>query len=165
MTRFFAACATHEAGGRRCAQDPDPPGGVIDDRQHLHAGAAQGDGLEEVTGEQGVGLGAEEVCPGGRTALGCWVDPGLLEDLPRSGGGGLDPEDEEFARDAPVDPAGILSCQAKHQEADGADGARPAGALGMGFGRVLAREEVRCQRSTVSGRTCNRSRLSTLGRS
>ena len=34
------------------AQDPDPPGGVLDDRQHVQAGAAQGDGLKEVTGKQ-----------------------------------------------------------------------------------------------------------------
>jgi len=50
---------------RGCAQDPDPPGGVLDDRQAVHTGAAQGDGLEEVAGQHGVGLGAEEVSPGG----------------------------------------------------------------------------------------------------
>jgi hypothetical protein len=83
-------------------QDPDPPGGVLDDRQHIQAGAGLGDGLEEVAGKQGPGLGAEEVSPGGRSAFGCWVDPGLPEDLPHGGGGSLDPEDEEFAVDAAV---------------------------------------------------------------
>ena len=42
---------------RGCAQDPDPPGGVLDDRQDVQTGAAQGDGLEEVAGQHGVGLG------------------------------------------------------------------------------------------------------------
>jgi len=36
----------------------------------------------------------------------------------------------------------ILSCQAKHQLADGADGARPAWAPGAGSGRVAARQDV-----------------------
>ena len=44
--------------------------------------------------------------------------------------------------DAPVAPAGILSCQAQHQLADGADGARPARATGAGPGRVAARQQV-----------------------
>ena len=134
----------HPAGSgvRDGAQDPDPPAGVLDDRQHVDTGAAQGDRLEEVAGEQGPGLGAEEVSPGGGGALGCRVDPGLLKDLPDGGGGDLDPEDEQFAVDAAVAPAGILSCQAKHQLADGADGARPARAPGAGSGRVAARQDV-----------------------
>src|ERR1700683_817845 len=39
------------------AQDPDAPAGVLDDRQDVQARAGQGDGLEEVAGEQSVGLG------------------------------------------------------------------------------------------------------------
>ncbi len=45
-------------------------------------------------------------------ALGCGVDPGLVEDLPHGGGGGLDTGDEQFAVDAPVAPAGVLPGQA-----------------------------------------------------
>jgi hypothetical protein len=45
----------HWAAGR--AQDPDRRVlGRLDDRQQT--GAAQGDGFEEITGQQGVGLGA-----------------------------------------------------------------------------------------------------------
>ena len=44
--------------------------------------------------------------------------------------------------DAPVSPAGVLSCQAKHQLADGADGARPARAPGAGPGRMAACQQV-----------------------
>ena len=68
--------------------------------------------------------------------------PASLEDLPHGGGGDLDAEDEEFAVDAPVAPARILPCQAQHQLADGADGARPARAPGAGPGRVAARQQV-----------------------
>ena len=64
MTRFLAAWATQEAGRMRGrAQDPDPPTGVLDDRQHVQACAGQGDGLEEFGGKQGVGLGTEEGQP------------------------------------------------------------------------------------------------------
>ena len=68
--------------------------------------------------------------------------PACVEDLPHGGGGDLDAEDEEFAVDAPVAPGRVLPCQAQHQQADGADGARSARAPGAGSGRVAARQEV-----------------------
>jgi len=54
--------------------------------------AGQGDRLEEVTGQQGLGLGAQEIGPRGGTALGCRVDPGVVQDLPDGGSGDLYPE-------------------------------------------------------------------------
>jgi hypothetical protein len=62
--------------------------------------------------------------------------------IPNGGGRDLDAEDEELAVDAPVAPAGILPRQARHQQADGADGARPARTAGAGPGRVAARQDV-----------------------
>ena len=62
-------------GMRGRAEDLDPPGGVLDDRQDVHPRAGRHDGLEEVAGEQGPGLRAEETGPGGSGALGCRVDP------------------------------------------------------------------------------------------
>ncbi|WP_158853336.1 hypothetical protein [Saccharothrix deserti] len=76
------------------AEDADPAAGVLDDGEHVQAGTAQGGGLEEVAGEQGVGLRAEEGRPDGSGALGCRVDPGVLEDLSDGGGGDLDSEYE-----------------------------------------------------------------------
>src|SRR5438477_13046958 len=103
--------------------------------------ASQGDGLEEVARNQGPGLGAEETDPGSGDTLGRGVDPGLLQDLPHGGGRDLNPEHEQFAVDAALAPAVVLPCQAQHQLADGADGARTARALGPGPGRVAARQE------------------------
>jgi hypothetical protein len=37
---------------RSRAQDPDPAAGVLDNRPHIPAGAAQGDSLNEVAGKQ-----------------------------------------------------------------------------------------------------------------
>ena len=113
---------------RSCAQDPDPPGGVLDDRQHEQVPARHGDRLEEIAGEQGSGLGAEEIGPGGSGAVGCRVDPGVVEKLPYGGRGDLDAEDEQFAVDAAVAPGRVLSCQAQYQLADGADGTADRGA-------------------------------------
>jgi hypothetical protein len=44
--------------------------------------------------------------------------------------------------DAAVASARILCRQAQHQQAHGADGARPAWALGAGPGRMTARQQV-----------------------
>jgi hypothetical protein len=44
--------------------------------------------------------------------------------------------------DAAVTPARILCCQAQHQQADGADGARPTRAIGTGPSRVTACQQV-----------------------
>jgi hypothetical protein len=51
----------------------------------------RGDRLQEVARQQGVGLGVQEVRPGAGGPLGRRVDPGLLQDLPDSGGRGPDP--------------------------------------------------------------------------
>lgn len=91
-----------------CAQDPDAAGGVLDDRQHEQVPARHGDRLEEIAGEQGSGLGAEEIGPGGSGAAGCRVGPVVVEDLPYGGRGDLDAEDEQFAVDAAVAPGPVL---------------------------------------------------------
>ena len=44
--------------------------------------------------------------------------------------------------DTPIAPGRVLPCQAQYQLADGADGARPARALGPGSGRVMAGQEI-----------------------
>jgi hypothetical protein len=76
------------------AEDPYPAGGVFDDRQDVRSGAGQRRCLEEIGGDDGVGLGAQERRPGGAGALGCRVDTGVVEDLPHRGGGDRDTEDE-----------------------------------------------------------------------
>lgn len=93
------------------AGDPHAAGGVLDHREDVQRRSGQCFGLEEVGGEDGLGLGAQEGRSGGVLAFGCGVDAVFLEDVPHGAGGDLDTEDGEFAVDAPVPPAGILSCQ------------------------------------------------------
>jgi hypothetical protein len=45
------------------AQDPYPAGRMLYHRQHEHPRPTQGDGFEEVTGQQRVGLGTQEASP------------------------------------------------------------------------------------------------------
>jgi hypothetical protein len=76
------------------AENAYPAGRVFDDRQDVQPGAGQRRRLEEVGGEDGLGLGALERRPGVAGALGCRVDTGVLEHLPHGRGGDLDTEDE-----------------------------------------------------------------------
>jgi hypothetical protein len=53
------ACGLGDPGGGRVrcgAEDADAAGGVLDDRQNVHAGTGQRDGFEEVNREDGLGL-------------------------------------------------------------------------------------------------------------
>jgi hypothetical protein len=54
----------------------------------------------------------------------------------------LIPEDEQLTVDAAITPARILPCQVHHQQADRANGARPARAPAAGTCRVAARQQV-----------------------
>lgn len=66
----------------------------------------------------------------------------VVEDLPHGGGGDLDSEDEEFAVDTPVAPAGVLSSQTQHQGADRSEGSWPSGPAGPGPLGVPAGDQV-----------------------
>lgn len=114
-------------GVRRGAEDPDAPGGVLDDREDVLAPAGQGDGLDEVACQGGgVGLGAQEVGPGGGGSGGRGVDALVLEDLPDGIGGDLDAEGGELAVHSAVAPRRVLPDQAQDQDADRANGGRAA---------------------------------------
>ena len=123
------------------AQDPDPSVSMLDHREHVQPRSGQGDRFEEVAGQQGVGLRAQEVGPRTAGALGRRVYPGFLQHLPHRGCGHLDAEHKQFAVPAAIAPAGILPRQAQHQGTNRAHGLRPARALGPGPG-VAACEQV-----------------------
>jgi hypothetical protein len=118
------------------AQDSDAPGGVLDDGEDVQVCPGQGAGLEEVAGEQGAGLAAQEVGPGGALAFRSRWDAVLLEDLPDGGRGDLDTQGGEFAVDASVPPGTVLPGEAQDQGADRADGgwsSAPLGRAGRGM--------------------------------
>ncbi len=124
----------HPGGGgvHGGAQDPDPPSGVVDDCQDVHPGTGERHRFDDVGGEDGVGRGAQERRPAGRGALGCWVDAGILKDLPDGGRGDRDAQDGQLTVDAPVPPRAVLPRQTEHQRPDRPDRRRTAGPLGAG---------------------------------
>ena len=88
--------------------------------------AGQGDGLNEVAGQESVALGAQEVGPGGGGPVGRRIDALGREDLPDGGGGNLDAERGEFAVYWAIAPRWILTDQAQDQSADRVDCGRSA---------------------------------------
>ncbi len=127
------------AGG---AQNTDAAGVVLDDRQHVHAGARESHGLQEVTRQQRLGLRAQEPGPGCGGTLRRRIDAGVLEDLPDSRRRHLDTEHLQLAVHPPIAPARVLPHQAQNQQPDGADGRWTARPLGSGASGVPTGNQV-----------------------
>ncbi len=137
-------CLCHPGRGRvrGDAEDPDPAGGVLDDRQDVHRGAGQRGRFEEVRGDDGVGLGTQERRPRAAGALRCRIDTGLLQDLPDGGRGDLHTQHEQFAVNTAVSPGGVLRGQAQDQPADRPDGSWPSGLVGAGTSGVPVGDQI-----------------------
>jgi hypothetical protein len=118
----------------------DAAGGVLDDGEDVQSGPGQGAGFEEVGGEDRVGLAAQERGPGLVVALGCRLDPVVLEDLPYRRGGDLDAERGQLAVDAPVASTGVLSGQAQDEGLDAAVAGWSTWPFGAGLIGVVAAE-------------------------
>ena len=75
----------HLGGGRvgGGAEDPDAAAGVCDDGEDVQPGPSQCDCLQDVAGQQCLGLGVQEVGRRAAGAVGCGVDAGGVEDFPR----------------------------------------------------------------------------------
>ena len=144
------------------AQDPDSPAGVLDHREHVQPGPGQGDRLEDVTGQQGPGPGAQETGPAWRN---CARAPGRSR--PRAGSprrwkrrpSPRAPAARRVPGDTPTrDSRGPAATPGRESSARYAAG--PGAGAGTA-GRAGVQLRWRCQRSTVSGRTTKCSRLST----
>jgi hypothetical protein len=94
------------------AEDSDSAAGVFDHGEHVHPRPGESDRLEEVAGQQCVGLRSEEVGPGRDRSFGRRVDAGVVQDLPQRGRGHGDAEHDQFAVQPPVAPVGVLPRQA-----------------------------------------------------
>lgn len=154
------------AGGvRGGAQDPDTSGRVLDDGEDVQLRARQGADFEQVAGQQGLGLVAQEVGLGGVLPFRCGRDAVFLEDLPGGGRGDLDAQCREFAVDFAVAPGRVFAGEAQDQGTDRADrGGRPR-RLGTRVAAWRRLSRSRCQRRIVSGRTSSRRwRSLSLGR-
>jgi len=100
------ACDLGEPGSGRVggdAEDVYPTGGVLDDEERVEP--VQGDRVEveQVAGEDRLGLRFEELCPGRSGPSRRGVDSGGVQDFPDGGGADLVAEVGELA----VDPPGL----------------------------------------------------------
>ena len=114
------------------AEDVHAAGGVLDDEERVEP--VQGDRVEveQVAGEDRLGLRSEELRPGRSGPPRRGVDAGGVQDFPDGGGADLVAEAGEFAVDAPVPPGGVLGGQAHDQGAEAGGDGRSTGPDGLG---------------------------------
>jgi hypothetical protein len=110
----------------------DAAGAVFDEDQGVQALERDGVEVQEVGGEDAVGLGLQELAPGRAGALRGGVDAGCVEDFPDCGRGDRVAEAGEFALDAAAAAAAVLPGQAQDDLLDGGRGCGPAGAAAPG---------------------------------
>jgi len=113
-----------------------------DHGENVLALPGEGDRLDEVDGQQCLGLTAEEVGPGAGRSVGCGIDALGLEDLPHRRGCDLDCEGGEFAVDTPVSPGRVFADQAQDQSANGAHRRWTSGPFPFRDVRVLLFHQV-----------------------
>jgi hypothetical protein len=97
------------------AEDVDAAGGVLDDEERVEPVQCDRVEVEQVAGQDRVGLGPQKLRPGGSGPSWRRVDSVGLEDLPHGGGADLVAEACEFAVHASVSPGRVLGCQAHRQ--------------------------------------------------
>jgi hypothetical protein len=100
------------------ADDVDLAGGDLEEEQDVDPFQEHGVDGEEVAGQDGVGLGSEELPPGRPAAARCGIDTGLVQDLPDGTGRCLVPETDEFALYPTMPPGRVLRSEAQDQVAD-----------------------------------------------
>jgi hypothetical protein len=94
------------------AQDVHAAGGVLEDEEDVESVQADRVEVEQVAGEDAVGLRSQELRPGRSGPAWRRVDPGGVQDLPDRGGPDLVAESGEFAVNAAVSPRRVLGSQA-----------------------------------------------------
>ena len=100
------------------AEQRGPAGAVLDRDQRVNPLQHHGVHGHEVHGQDGLGLGGEELAPGRARPAGCGIDPGLVQDLPHGAGGETVAEADQFALPAPVSPTRVLGRQADDELLD-----------------------------------------------
>ncbi len=103
------------AGVGRDPQKVHPAGGVLHHEQHVQPVQQHRVDAEEVGGEDAVGLGGEELPPGGAATARRGIDAGSLQDHPHRAGRKSVAEPGEFTVDPPVPPGRVLRGQTQHQ--------------------------------------------------
>ena len=124
------------------AEDADAPRRVPDHSQDIGLGAAGQVNAEEVAGQDRLGVGAQELCPGRPGPPRRGVDAVDLEDLPYGRRRDVDSQAGQLAVDPAVSSAGVFPSQPEDQGLDVPADGRAAGAAPLGPGGLAAPEDV-----------------------
>jgi hypothetical protein len=106
--------------GRMCGH-PDqmcPAGAMLDRDQRVNPSEQHGVDVQEVYGQDGLGLGGEKLSPAGTPPARRGIEAGVRQDLPHGGSGDAVAEPNQLALPAPVSPGGIFSCHPNDQLLD-----------------------------------------------
>jgi hypothetical protein len=115
---------------------------VPDHSQDIGLGAVEQVNAEEVAGQDRLGLGAQELCPGRPGPPRRGVDAVGPENLPYGRRRDLDSQAGHLAVDPAVSPAGVFPGQPEDQGLDVPADGRAAGAAPLGSGSPAAPEDV-----------------------
>jgi hypothetical protein len=112
------------------AGEVEAPGAVLDEDQGVQALEGHGVEVQEIGGDDAVGLGGEELAPGRTESLRGRVDTGSMQALPDRGRGDRVAEAGKFALYAAVAPAAVLAGQAQDELLDRRRGGGATAVLG-----------------------------------
>jgi hypothetical protein len=99
----------------RDTHDVDGPGDVLDEEQHTDPFEKHCVDMEQVTGEDPLGLGLQELAPARSRPSGCGIQSGTFEDVPHRAGRNPDTDAGELAADPLIAPSRVLSSQLQHR--------------------------------------------------
>jgi hypothetical protein len=127
------------------AEDPDPAGGVLDQREDIAAGAIEEVDGEEVRRQDCLGLTAQELRPRRPVTPRRRWDPGGDQDLSHRRRRHENAEASEFTVDPPVTPPRVLPRHSQDQSPDGGTRTRAARVLVLGLAAQRRRTMSRRQ--------------------
>ena len=118
----------------RChSGEVDLPGVEFNEEQHVEPPEKHSVNGEEVGGQDGSGLGTDEVPPREGVPAACWIESRLMQHPPDGGGRDGDAEPGQLALDAQVAPPRVLARQAQDEGPDlGVDGRTAWTPMGIG---------------------------------
>jgi hypothetical protein len=120
----------HGPGRRRMRGDPgdvQSACAVFEEHQRIYPAQVDQVDMDEVAGDDALGLRGQELAPGRAAAAWGRIDAGRRKDLPDRRGADAMPEADKFALDATTAPARILLGQPQHQFLHRAPGRRLPG--------------------------------------
>lgn len=102
----------------RDTHDMDGPSGVLDEEQHIDPLPEHRVDMEQVTGEDPLGLGLQELGPTRSCPSGCGIQASTFEDVPHRAGRHPNTDPGELAADPLIAPSRVLSSQPQHRFPD-----------------------------------------------